>query len=72
MDGFGATGCCTCPTVRYRMTSKPLVVHCCQCTRRQRASGASFALNAMIEPNRAEMVSGEPEAVMMFTASCTG
>jgi hypothetical protein len=31
------------------MTSAPLVVHCCHCRWCQRESGASFALNAMIE-----------------------
>ena len=42
-------GGCDCRAVRYRLTSPPLVVHCCHCRWCQRESGASFALNAMIE-----------------------
>ncbi|WP_395714040.1 GFA family protein [Reyranella sp.] len=53
-------GGCTCRQVRYRMTAKPLFVHCCHCRWCQRETGAAFALNAMIEADRVELVSGEP------------
>ena len=56
-------GRCTCGYVRYRMTSRPLFVHCCHCTWCQRETGASFALNAMIEAERVELLAGAPEAV---------
>jgi len=56
-------GGCTCGAVRYRMTSKPLFVHCCHCRWCQRETGASFALNAMIEADRVLLLSGEPEVV---------
>ena len=56
-------GGCTCRQVRYRMTSKPLFVHCCHCRWCQRETGTAFALNAMIEADRVELVQGEPEAV---------
>ena len=56
-------GGCTCRYVRYRMTTGPLFVHCCHCTWCQRETGASFALNAMIEADRVELIAGEPEAV---------
>jgi hypothetical protein len=56
-------GKCTCGLVRYRMTSRPLFVHCCHCTWCQRESGAAFALNAMIEADRVELISGEPRVV---------
>jgi hypothetical protein len=56
-------GGCTCRAVRYRMTSRPLFVHCCHCTWCQRETGASFALNAMIEADRVVLLSGEPEIV---------
>ena len=56
-------GGCTCRAVRYRMTSRPLFVHCCHCTWCQRESGASFALNAMIEADRVILLSGAPEVV---------
>ena len=65
-------GGCTCRQVRYRMTSRPMYVHCCHCTWCQRETGASFALNAMIEADRVELLSGEPEAVDTPSASGKG
>jgi len=56
-------GGCTCGAVRYRMLSWPLFVHCCHCRWCQRESGASFALNAMIEAERVQLLSGAPEVV---------
>ena len=56
-------GGCTCGAVRYRMTSGPLIVHCCHCRWCQRETGAAFALNAMIEADRVVLLSGEPEMV---------
>ena len=56
-------GGCTCRQVRYRMTSKPMFVHCCHCRWCQRQSGAAFALNAMIEADRVEVLEGEVEVV---------
>lgn len=56
-------GGCTCRQVRYRMTSKPLFVHCCHCRWCQRESGAAFALNAMIEAGRVELLHGDVEVV---------
>jgi hypothetical protein len=65
-------GGCTCRNVRYRLTSRPLFVHCCHCRWCQRETGASFALNAMIEADRVELLEGEPEAVMTPSASGKG
>ena len=56
-------GGCTCRQVRYRMTSKPLFVHCCHCRWCQRETGTAFALNALIEADRVELLQGKPEAV---------
>lgn len=56
-------GGCTCRTVRYRLSSGPLFVHCCHCRWCQRESGAAFALNAMIEAERVELLQGAPELV---------
>lgn len=56
-------GRCTCGTLRYRMTSRPLFVHCCHCRWCQRETGTAFALNAMIEHDRVELVEGQPEIV---------
>jgi hypothetical protein len=56
-------GGCDCRTVRYRMETAPLFVHCCHCRWCQRESGASFALNAMIEANRVTLLGAAPEIV---------
>ena len=56
-------GGCACGAVRYRMTSRPMFVHCCHCRSCQRETGASFALNAMIEADRVVLVQGAPETV---------
>src|SRR3979409_2115377 len=53
-------GACTCGAVRYRMASKPMFVHCCHCRWCQRETGASFALNALIEAARADTLAGTP------------
>jgi hypothetical protein len=56
-------GGCTCRFLRYRLTSKPMFVHCCHCRWCQRETGASFALNALIEADRVELLQGEIEVV---------
>lgn len=60
---FPAEGGCDCREVRYRLESAPLFVHCCHCRWCQRESGASFALNAMIESDRVTRLGREPELV---------
>ncbi|SMF48193.1 Uncharacterized conserved protein [Tistlia consotensis] len=60
---FTAEGGCDCRAVRYRLTGRPLFVHCCHCRWCQRETGASFALNAMIETDRVELLGAEPELV---------
>jgi hypothetical protein len=52
-------GGCTCRHVRYRMITKPLFVHCCHCRWCQRETGAAFALNAMIEADRVQLLEGD-------------
>jgi hypothetical protein len=59
----GYEGGCTCGAVRYRMTSTPMFVHCCHCTWCQRETGTAFALNAMIEADRVELLKGTVETV---------
>ena len=56
-------GGCTCRALRYRLLSRPLFVHCCHCRWCQRETGASFALNAMIEADRVQLLQGEVEVV---------
>ena len=56
-------GGCTCRFVRYRMMTMPLFVHCCHCRWCQRETGASFALNALIEADRVQLVQGDVEVI---------
>ncbi len=56
-------GGCTCRAVRYRMTSRPMFVHCCHCRWCQRETGSAFALNALIEADRVELLSGNVEII---------
>ena len=65
-------GGCTCRAVRYRMMSRPMIVHCCHCRWCQRETGASFALNAMIEADRVHMLQGEVEVINTPTNSGKG
>lgn len=65
-------GGCTCRDVRYRMIGRPLFVHCCHCRWCQRETGASFALNAMIEADRVELLTGAPEIVLTVSNSGKG
>ncbi len=65
-------GGCTCRAVRYTMTSRPMIVHCCHCRWCQRETGASFALNAVIEADRVVPDAGEPEVVVTPSASGKG
>ena len=62
-DTSPLTGHCTCNNVRYRMTGRPLFVHCCHCRWCQRETGTAFALNAMIEADRLTLLQGAPEVV---------
>ena len=69
---FPLEGGCTCRAVRYRMLTPPMFVHCCHCRWCQRETGASFALNAMIEAERVELLSGAPQVVATPSASGKG
>lgn len=69
---FPLDGGCDCGGVRYRMLTAPLVVHCCHCRWCQRESGSAFALNAMIESDRVELLAGEPEMVLTPSESGAG
>src|SRR5436189_1191950 len=60
---YPISGGCDCRYVRYQLECPPLFVHCCHCRWCQRETGASFALNAMIESERVILLKGEPEVV---------
>ena len=72
MTDFSADGGCDCGAVRYRLTRRPLFVHCCHCRWCQRESGAAFALNAMIESRFVELLAGKPESVWTPSESGRG
>jgi hypothetical protein len=56
-------GGCACGEVRYRLLSEPLFTHCCHCLNCQRQTGSAFAINLLIETDRVELLSGEPQPV---------
>ena len=62
-------GGCSCGEVRYRLTSRPMFVHCCHCLDCQRQTGSAFVLNAIIETDRIDVLKGTPEPVRMRTDS---
>lgn len=63
------TGRCACGAVSYRLTSDPIFTHCCHCLDCQRQTGSGFAVNAIIEADRVELLSGKPEPVRVPTDS---
>jgi len=69
---YPLAGGCDCRGIRYQLEGPPLFVHCCHCRWCQRESGASFALNAMIEASRVTVLSGRPDIVDTPSASGAG
>lgn len=65
-------GRCTCGAVRYRMTAPPLFVHCCHCRWCQRETGSAFVINALIETDLVEILSGQVEVIHTPSASGRG
>jgi hypothetical protein len=62
-------GGCFCGAVRYRLTERPMFTNCCHCRDCQKQAGSAFAINAIIETDRIELLSGEPQPVRMPTES---
>jgi hypothetical protein len=54
-------GGCSCGAVRYRLRGPPLFVNCCHCTQCQTLTGSAFVVNAIIEADRVELLSGAVE-----------
>ncbi|KAF0179515.1 MAG: GFA family protein [Hyphomonadaceae bacterium] len=52
-------GGCSCGSVRYSLMSRPMFVNCCHCTQCQRLTGGAFVINALIETDRIEILSGK-------------
>ena len=46
-----------------------MFVHCCHCLDCQRQTGSAFVLNALIEADRLQTLSGEPQPIEVATDS---
>ncbi|MGH6888816.1 MAG: GFA family protein [Rhizomicrobium sp.] len=62
-------GGCACGAVRYRLGSPPMFVNCCHCRDCQRQTGSAFVINAVIETDRIDILSGTPEPATVPTDS---
>ena len=62
-------GGCACGRTRYRLASPPMFVNCCHCRRCQHETGSAFAVNALIETERLEMLGEAPSSVAVPTDS---
>lgn len=71
-DELSLEGGCSCRTVRYRLTARPLFVNCCHCSWCQRETGSAFAVNAMVETDRIVLLAGAPATVDTPSASGRG
>jgi hypothetical protein len=72
MVHYPADGGCDCKTIRYRVTIAPMFVHCCHCHWCRRETGAAFALNAMVEADRVELLAGRPTVITTPSESGRG
>jgi len=54
------------------MTGAPIFVHCCHCLWCQRETGSAFAVNALIEADRVEVLQGGAELVNTPSESGAG
>lgn len=60
---FPIEGGCTCRHVRYRLLKAPMIINCCHCRWCQRETGSAFAVNAVIESDQVDLLSGEIQLV---------
>lgn len=65
-------GGCTCSHVRYKVLSKPMIVHCCHCRWCQRQTGTAFALNALVEADHVKQLKGDVEVLTIASPSGNG
>ncbi len=71
-DKIELEGGCTCHSVRFRVTAKPLFVHCCHCRWCQRETGSAFAINGLVETDSLDVQSGETETIHVPAESGNG
>jgi hypothetical protein len=65
-------GSCFCGAVKYRLTAAPMFVNCCHCTECRRQTGSAFAINAVIETDRIELLEGSLAPVAVLVPSESG
>ena len=65
-------GGCSCGAVRYRLTSRPMFTHCCHCLDCQKQTGGAFAINALIETARIDILNGGDTIEIIDMASPSG
>jgi hypothetical protein len=68
-------GSCFCGAVRYGLKSAPMFVHCCHCLDCQKQTGGAFAINAIIERDRIELLPSRRKPVGVkgaVSAAATG
>lgn len=65
-------GSCSCGNATYRLHDTALVVHACHCRMCQRLSGSTNAVNAVIEADKVEHLSGELTQIEAPTPSGLG
>ncbi len=67
-----AVGGCACGRLRFELTVAPIFVHACHCTWCQAESGEPFVVNAQVETDCLELLSGAPEFIIIPTKSGNG
>ena len=67
-----AEGGCSCGKLRYKLTSEPLIIHCCHRRKCQCQTGSAFVINALMEASSVEILSGEIEQITVETPSGKG
>ncbi|HVY83910.1 MAG TPA: GFA family protein [Caulobacterales bacterium] len=65
-------GGCSCGAVRFRLKSRPMFTHCGHCRDCQKQTGGAFAISALIETDRIEMLGASPKPIAMPSPSGRG
>lgn len=56
-------GACACGHITFQLTATPMFIHGCHCRSCQRETGTAFALNALIEADKVEILTGAVEVI---------
>lgn len=65
-------GGCDCGQLRYRVTRAPFIVHACHCRQCQRQTGSAFVVNALIDADHVQVISGTLSELISGTPSGKG